>query len=76
MIETLGKLTLEQELELQILTEQARKLSLEAAQEIIVEIMRQMIVRDNLVDHLLSTASLSQIEYSQAILSESGSLGW
>ena len=67
-MDTLGKLTLEQELELRVLKEQAQRLSLEAAQEIIVEIMRQMIIRDNLVDHLLSTSSMPQKAYCQAVL--------
>lgn len=65
---SLGKLSLEQELELKIIKEQAKQLSLESAQAIIVEVMRQMIIRDNLVDHLLSTADISQVNYSQAIL--------
>lgn len=64
----IGELSLEQELELQIMKEQVKRLSLESAQEIIIEIMRQMIVRDNLVAHLLSTAGVSETDCSQAIL--------
>jgi Phycobilisome degradation protein nblA len=74
-METLGELSLEQELELQIIKAQTQNLSLESAQEIIVEIMRQIIIRDNLVDHLLSTTSMSQIRYSRAISSQAKSFG-
>lgn len=63
-----GTLSLEQELELQLFKEQARRLSLDQAQRYVVEIMRQMMIRDNLVDHLLTTAQLPERQYSQAIL--------
>lgn len=48
-----GKLTLEQEFKLQVLKEQARNLTKEQAQEYVVEVMRQMMIKDNLVKHLL-----------------------
>lgn len=54
----LGKLTLEQELELQIIRDQAKRLSLDQAQRYIVEAMRQMMVRDNLLEHLLAESGL------------------
>ncbi len=65
-----GTLSLEQELELQLFKEQARRLSLDQAQRYVVEIMRQMMIRDNLVNHLLTTAKLSERQCSQAILSQ------
>ncbi|MEL6139519.1 MAG: NblA/ycf18 family protein [Cyanobacteria bacterium J06632_22] len=51
-----GKLTLEQEFKLQVLKEQVRGLSLDQAQEYVLEMMRQMMVKDNLVKHLLKEA--------------------
>ncbi|NEZ65617.1 phycobilisome degradation protein NblA [Leptolyngbyaceae cyanobacterium CCMR0082] len=51
-----GQLTLEQQFQLQILKEQVRNLSHEDAQKYVVEIMRQMFVKDNLVKHLLKNA--------------------
>ncbi|NJM97207.1 MAG: phycobilisome degradation protein NblA [Phormidesmis sp. RL_2_1] len=67
-MDTLGELSLEQELELQIVRKQASQLSLSQAQNYIVEMMRQMMIRDNLVDHLLTQTGLPQAKYSQAIL--------
>ena len=64
----IGKLTLEQELELQIIRDQAKRLSLDQAQRYIVEAMRQMMVRDNLVEHLLTESGLPQRKYSQSII--------
>ena len=51
-----GKLTLEQEFKLQVLRDQVKGLSLDQAQEYVVEVMRQMMVKDNLVKHLLKNA--------------------
>lgn len=51
-----GKLSLEQEFKLQILKEQVKGLSIDQAQEYVVEVMRQMMVKDNLVKHLLKNA--------------------
>lgn len=51
-----GSLSLEQQFALQVLKDQVRGLSLEQAQEYVVEIMRQMMVKDNLVKHLLKNA--------------------
>lgn len=64
----IGKLTLEQELELQIIKDQAKRLSLDQAQIYIVEAMRQMMVRDNLVEHLLAQSGFPQEKYSQSII--------
>lgn len=66
-MDSLGQLSLEQELELQIIKDQVTRLSLEQAQAYIVDIMRHMMVRDNLVDHLLTTTGIPQKKYSQAI---------
>ena len=51
-----GQLTLEQQFQLQVLKDQVRNLSLEDAQNYVVEVMRQMMVKDNLVKHLLKNA--------------------
>ncbi|EKU99144.1 Phycobilisome degradation protein nblA [Leptolyngbya sp. PCC 7375] len=51
-----GDLTLEQQLQLRMITLQVRELSLKQAQEYVVEITRQMMVKDNLVKHLLKSA--------------------
>lgn len=51
-----GKLTLEQEFKLKILREQVKGLSVDQAQEYVVEMARQIFVKDNLVKHLLKNA--------------------
>ena len=51
-----GQLTLEQQFQLQVLKDQVRNLSQEDAQNYVVEVMRQMMVKDNLVKHLLKSA--------------------
>jgi hypothetical protein len=48
-----GELTLEQQFKLQVLKDQVQALTLDQAQEYVVEMMRQMMVKDNLVKHLL-----------------------
>ncbi len=47
------KLTLEQEFKLQMLEGQVRTLNLEQAQGYILELLRQMMVKENLVKDLL-----------------------
>lgn len=49
-------LSMEQQFKLQVIEDQAQNLSLEQAQEYVVEVMRQMMVKDNLVKHLLKNA--------------------
>ena len=51
-----GELTLEQKFQLQVLKEQVRLLSKEDAQNYVLEVMHQMMVKDNLVKHLLKNA--------------------
>lgn len=51
-----AKLTLEQQFKLQILKDQVQNLSHEQAQEYLIEMFRQMMVKDNLVKHLLKNA--------------------
>jgi len=51
-----GKLSLEQEFQLNVIKSQVKGLSLDQAQEYVVEVMRQMMVKDNLVKHLLKNA--------------------
>lgn len=59
----LEDLTVEQALELHIIKGQAKELSLEQAQLYIVEVVRQMMIRDNLVGHLLKTARPSTEQF-------------
>jgi hypothetical protein len=51
-----GNLSMEQQFKLKVLQDQVQCLSLEQAQEYVVEVMRQMMVKDNLVKHLLKNA--------------------
>jgi len=51
-----GNLSMEQQFKLKLLQDQVQNLSLEQAQEYVVEVMRQMMVKDNLVKHLLKNA--------------------
>ena len=51
-----GDLSMEQQFKLKIVQDQVKGLSLEQAQEYVVEVMRQMMVKDNLVTHLLKNA--------------------
>jgi len=51
-----GSLSMEQQFKLKIVQDQVKGLSLEQAQEYVVEVMRQMMVKDNLVKHLLKNA--------------------
>ncbi|WP_088241262.1 NblA/ycf18 family protein [Calothrix rhizosoleniae] len=49
-------LSLEQQFRLQTLKEQVKSLSQEEAQNFLLEVLRQMMVKDNLVKHLLKEA--------------------
>jgi len=51
-----NQLSLEQQFKLQVLTEQVHNLSREQAQEYLLEMFRQMMVKDNLFKHLLKHA--------------------
>ncbi|AFZ36385.1 MAG: hypothetical protein Kow0049_12800 [Stanieria sp.] len=51
-----AQLTLEQQFKLQVLRDQVQELSREQAQEYLLEMFRQMMVKDNLVKHLLKNA--------------------
>lgn len=48
-----SKLSLEQEFKLKLLQEQTRSLSLEQAQDYVVELIRQIMVKDNLLKQFL-----------------------
>jgi len=61
-MDTPGQLTLEQEFKLKVLQEQTKNLGLEQAQEYVAELLRQMMVKDNLVKHLLKDGFLSMNE--------------
>lgn len=52
-METPGQLSLEQQFKLRIYQEQIETLSKEQAQEYLLEILRQMMVKDNLFKHML-----------------------
>lgn len=47
------ELSLEQEFELRLLEEQVKQLSLNQAQDYVVEMMRQMMLKENLFKHLM-----------------------
>ena len=49
-------LSMEQQFKLKVLQEQVKDLSKEQAQEYLLEMFRQMMVKDNLVKHLLKDA--------------------
>lgn len=51
-----GQLSLEQQFKLKVLQEQVQGLSKEQAQEYLLEMFRQMMVKDNLVKNLLRDA--------------------
>lgn len=51
-----SQLSIEQQFRLQVLSEQVQNLSQEEAQEYLLEMFRQMMVKDNLFKHLLKHA--------------------
>ncbi|HEY9811522.1 MAG TPA: NblA/ycf18 family protein [Halomicronema sp.] len=51
------QLTLEQEFKMQILREQVKNLSKEQAQEYLIEVLKQNMVKDNLFKHFLKKAA-------------------
>jgi hypothetical protein len=55
-MEAPGRLSIEQEFKLQVLKDQVKDLSQEQAQEYLVEVFRQMMVKDNLMKHLIKNA--------------------
>jgi uncharacterized protein YaaW (UPF0174 family) len=55
-MEVPAQLTLEQQFKLKVLQEQVKELSKEQAQEYLMEVFRQMMVKDNLVKQLLKQA--------------------
>lgn len=55
-MEQTTNLSLEQKFKLQVLQEQVKNLTREQAQEFLIELFRQMMVKDNLVKQLLKNA--------------------
>ena len=55
-MEISATLSLEQQFKLQVLREQVKNLSQEQAQDYLIEVFRQMMVKDNLVKQLLKNA--------------------
>ena len=51
-----ANLSIEQQFKLKVLQDQVQGLSKEQAQEYLLEMFRQMMVKDNLVKHLLKNA--------------------
>ena len=51
-----GQLSIEQQFKLKVLQEQVQSLNKEQAQEYLLEMFRQMMVKDNLVKQLLKDA--------------------
>ena len=56
-----AQLSMEQQFKLQVLKEQVSSLSKEQAQEYLLEMFRQMMVKDNLVKHLLTNHFSSNV---------------
>lgn len=50
---TPGELTMEQQFQLTVLKEQVKNLTLEQAQDYVVELIRQSMVKNNLTIHLM-----------------------
>jgi hypothetical protein len=50
------QLSVEQQFHLQTLKEQVKSLSQQEAQDFLLEVLRQMMVKDNLVRHLIKQA--------------------
>jgi hypothetical protein len=50
------QLSVEQQFRLQTLKEQVKSLSQQEAQDFLLEVLRQMMVKDNLVRHLIKQA--------------------
>lgn len=50
------QLTLEQQFKMKVYQEQVKTLSQEEAQQYLLEVMRQMMVKENLFKHLLKNA--------------------
>lgn len=55
-MEAHANLTLEQQFKLQVLTEQVKTLSKEEAQSCLIDVLKQMMVKDNLVKKLLKNS--------------------
>ncbi len=51
-----AKLSLEQEFKLKVVRDQVKDMTKDQAQDFVVELFRQMMVKDNLVKHLLKKA--------------------
>ena len=51
-----AKLSMEQQFKLKVLQDEVRELSKEQTQEYLLEMFRQMMVKDNLMKQLLKTA--------------------
>ena len=51
-----AKLSIEQQFKLKVYQDQVKTLTREQAQEYLLEVLRQMMVKDNLVKHLLKGA--------------------
>ncbi|NEP50055.1 MAG: phycobilisome degradation protein nblA [Moorea sp. SIO3C2] len=55
-METPGKLSLEQQFQMKIYQDQVKLLSQDEAQSYLLEVLRQMMVKENLFRHLLKNA--------------------
>lgn len=55
-MDTAASLSLEQQFKLQVLREEVKNLTQTQAQEYLIEVFRQMMVKDNLVKQLLKNA--------------------
>lgn len=55
-METPASLSLEQQFKLQVLSDQVKTLTKEQAQEFLIDVFRQMMIKDNLMKQLLKNA--------------------
>ena len=51
------ELSLEQQFKLKVYREQVKELTLEQSQEYLLEVMRQLMVKENLIKHLVKQSS-------------------
>ncbi len=58
MIDLPLELTMEQQFNMKVYEEQVKRLSAEQAQEFLLDVMRQLMVKDNVIKHLIKQGCL------------------
>ncbi|NJR70152.1 MAG: phycobilisome degradation protein nblA [Synechococcales cyanobacterium CRU_2_2] len=61
-------LTLEQQFNMQVYQDQVKSMSSEQAQECLLEVMRQLMIKDNVIRHLVKKSKPSPKDKSPTIL--------